>query len=336
MFELYTGLQGKLHIQGIAVDEKNQYIYCSFTTKLIKYDFDGNIVGSVGGLTGHMGCIGFCPEDGRVYGSLEYKNDNIGRGIHQALGVEKINEDAFYLVAFDTAKIVRADMDAYKDGIMTAVFLADPTRDYSEYGENGQKHRYGCSGIDGVGIAPLPGEKNSEKHLYVAYGIYNETNRTDNDHQVILCLPFSDFRRYEQPLTEKAMHRSGPSRALRKFFVFTGNTDWGVQNLEYDAYSDALFLAVYHGYKPQYRNYDMFCLDWTKKPERQALNGLHEDGEVLTLKNDGMFFSFGSTGMYSFGDGRFLFSEECVEDGEECSYLRMYHLTESGIFEREK
>jgi hypothetical protein len=41
----------------------------------------GNIVGSVTGLCGHLGCIAYNYDDGRVYGSLEFKHDVIGQGV---------------------------------------------------------------------------------------------------------------------------------------------------------------------------------------------------------------------------------------------------------------
>ena len=72
-YPIFTGTHGNCHIQGIAVDQKKGYIYYSFTTKLIKSTLDGQIVGSVEGLTGHLGCIDFNEADGRVYGSLEYE-----------------------------------------------------------------------------------------------------------------------------------------------------------------------------------------------------------------------------------------------------------------------
>ena len=75
---IFTETWGNCHIQGIAVDKKNGYIYYSFTTKLVKATLDGKIVGSVDGLVGHLGCIAFNEKDGCVYGSLEYKNDIIG------------------------------------------------------------------------------------------------------------------------------------------------------------------------------------------------------------------------------------------------------------------
>ena len=48
---IYSGLQGKHHVQGIVVDQEKGYIYFSFTTKLIKMDLKGNLIGSVEGLT---------------------------------------------------------------------------------------------------------------------------------------------------------------------------------------------------------------------------------------------------------------------------------------------
>ena len=146
------------HIQGIAVDKKREYIYCSFTTCLVKSDMNGNVVGSVKGLAGHLGCIAYNEEDGRVYGSLEYKHDKIGQDILDSQGNERDVEDGFYIVAFDIDKIDRMDMDAEKDGIMTAVYLQEVLDDYMAEG-----HRYGCSGIDGTTFAPLPGKVDGKK-----------------------------------------------------------------------------------------------------------------------------------------------------------------------------
>ena len=77
------------HIQGIATDAERKYMYYSFTTSLIKTDMNGNVIGSVKGLAGHLGCIAYNYEDGRVYGSLEYKNDCIGTEI-----LERINKNS--------------------------------------------------------------------------------------------------------------------------------------------------------------------------------------------------------------------------------------------------
>ena len=45
---------------------------------LVKMDMKGNVVGTVTGLLGHLGCLEYNEQDGRLYGSLEYKNDAIG------------------------------------------------------------------------------------------------------------------------------------------------------------------------------------------------------------------------------------------------------------------
>ena len=97
---------------------------------LAKTDLLGNLIGYAGGLVGHLGCIDINPEDGKVYGSLELKNDAIGQGIFKTLGKEGAPaEDAFYVAIFDVDKITRPAMDAEKDGIMTAVWLPDVVED---------------------------------------------------------------------------------------------------------------------------------------------------------------------------------------------------------------
>ena len=111
--QLFSGYRGPYHVQGITVDTERKYIYYSFTTELIKTDLQGNLIGSVRGLLGHLGCITFCAEDGRVYGSLEYKHDCIGQGILRAQGTSGfVPEEAFYCAIFDVDKITREDMDA--------------------------------------------------------------------------------------------------------------------------------------------------------------------------------------------------------------------------------
>ena len=109
---VYSGTWAAGHCQGIAVDLAKGYMYYSFTTVFVKTDLAGNFVGSVTGLCGHLGCITFNPDDGRVYGSLEYKNDAIGRGIVQMLGGGIEIPDRFYMAIFDVDRIDRADMPA--------------------------------------------------------------------------------------------------------------------------------------------------------------------------------------------------------------------------------
>ncbi len=345
-YPIFTGTHGNCHIQGIAVDQKKGYIYYSFTTKLIKSTLDGEIVGSVEGLTGHLGCIDYNEEDGRVYGSLEYKNDVIGRGILKALGKEQEIVDAFYIVMFDVDKIDRMDMDAEKDGVMTAVHLQEVYDDFKGTGRNraGETvaHKYGCSGIDGTTIGPMPGSSDGKQYLFVTYGVYRDENRDDNDYQVMLCYDTSEWKQYEQPLSQANMHRNGPAAPTRKFFVFTGNTSWGVQNLEYDVYTNRFWMAVYRGFKPEYPNYDLYAVDASVAPVKEELKGLNEEGEVLTLVKAGKLheasgvygwnFPFGSTGLFAKGDGTYLISENHVGKTGQCSYIYEYTYDEARGF----
>lgn len=141
------------HVQGLAVDTKREYIYFSFTTMLIKMDMQGNVVGSVTGLLGHLGCIEFNDADGRIYGSLEYKDDSIGRGILKQEKSDRKFDTAFYVAIFDVDKITRQGMSAEKDGIMTTVYLPTVVEDFKtkvECGGKSLEHKFGCSGFDGI------------------------------------------------------------------------------------------------------------------------------------------------------------------------------------------
>lgn len=316
---IFSGYWKEGHVQGIAVDEEKGYIYFSFTTILLKTDLQGNPVGSVKRLAGHLGCITFDPDRRRVYGSLELKHDAIGAGIIARTGWDPSSEDAFYLVSFDVDKIDRMEMDAENDGVMQAVYLADVTDDYKAMDDNGCKHRYGCSGCDGTAYGPVFGQAaDSPKKIFLAYGIYSETGREDNDYQVIHQYDPAMFEQYGKPLCQEDPHHSGPDHSQQRYFLFTGNTRYGIQNLEYDAYSRNYLVAVYEGEKDTYTNFPMFFIDATVAAEEKLLAGRGEEkGMVLTLANlgeegkhglYGTWFPLGSTGVYSMGDGRFYFS----------------------------
>lgn len=339
---IFTGSWGKCHIQGIAADLEKGYIYYSFTTRLVKAKLDGTVIGCVDGLMGHLGCIAFRAEDGRVYGSLEYKSDSIGRGILSALGGSAALEDAFYIAIFDVDKIDRMDMDAEKDGVMTTVYLKTAADDYNGAGRGGAPHKYGCSGIDGTAFAPLPGAPLGKRYLYVAYGIYGEIDREDNDHQVLLCYDVDGWAAYARPLSQASMHRSGPEEPAEKYFVYTGNTTYGVQNLEYDAAQQALFMAVYPGKKEEFPNYRLFAADLAEPAEQAALKGLEEAGKRLRLKRLGAYhpasdtygwhFPYGATGLFSCGGGRWLISEPHLSESGQCSWIYSYVWNEKTPF----
>lgn len=302
------------HLQGIAIDTQRKFLYCSFTTCLLKVDLSGNIVGSIKGLVGHLGCIAFNDADGSVYGSLEFKNDAVGKGILKNIGYVGEVKDGFYIVRFDADKIDRLDMDAEKDGVMQSVFLNEVYNDYSAEG-----HKLGCSGIDGTTFAPSMGKTGAANQLYVAYGVYGDTAREDNDYQVILQYDISQWEQYAKPLNQLNMHRCGPANPDAKYFVYTGNTNYGIQNLEYDSFSKSMIAAVYQGSKPQFPNYPMYFIDCTKEPKTEVLKGVGAQGQVIPLTDlgsgacsgeiCGSRFPHGSTGIISLGEGYFYIAQ---------------------------
>lgn len=337
---IYSGKQGGLHVQGVVVDKANGWVYFSFTNKLVKLDLSGKLIGSVTGFVGHLGDLDIA-DDGKIYGSLEYKNDAIGKGIKNELGVKTSKEDGFYIAIFDGARIVSPNMNAEKEDLLRTVYIREAVSDYEAKVEVDNKeklHRFACSGIDGVAFAPAIGVPNAtKKFLYVAYGIYGDTARNDNDHQVILKYDVSDWQQYAQKLSQDKLHYSGPKKPLEKYFVKTGNTYYGIQNLAYDPYSGNLFAAVYRGSKPQFPNYDLFVIDACKKPVESYILNDNKNIEVKTLSLldagnkdpgsgiNGWFFKWGATGLYPLGDGTFYISHNSkTKDGQQQSTIYKY------------
>lgn len=304
---------GKLHIQGLALDKSEKCLYSSFTTTFLKSDLEGQTLGSITGIHGHLGAMTFDEKADKVYASLEIKNDAIGRSISNVLGKEKYSDAAagFYVAEIDVTKIDGIDVPF--DDAVTLHRLDEVVKDYKDSVEVDGKllaHRYGCSGIDGIAIAPAFGSRSSKKYLYVAYGIYGDTTRQDNDYNILLCFDFNDL-----------------SKPLHKYFVKTGNTTYGVQNMCYDKDSNRLYLAVYKGKKEEYPNYSLFALDMDQAPFMAKLEGIpYEEGEVEQLTvSEASHFPYGSTGLYSFGDGRWYVSIKGSKDGVQYSDVTLYN-----------
>lgn len=297
------------HCQGVALDEAHGWLYFSFTTMLLKTDLQGRALGSVTGLTGHLGCLAIDAADGCVYGSLEYKTDAIGRGVLSIAGRgAEGRRDAFCVARFDGRRITRMGMDARSDSVMAVAELGEPLDDY-------RTGHYGCSGIDGLSFGPAFGKSSGRDMLTVAYGVYSDTARQDNDYQVLVQY---DARRVRKACERfKAGTGSGVLRG-KKHFVLTGNTRYGIQNLEYDAGTGLWFASVYRGEKSRWPNYSLFAIDGRRKPVRGRLRGAvyAPSSPVLTLwrphwadeadEAPGWRMPFGQTGMVSLGGGRFL------------------------------
>ncbi len=287
---IYGGSWPTSHVQGMTIDDSRQYMYFSFTSMLVKTDMTGKVVGSVTGLTGHLGDLAFYK--GKVYGSLEYKDKN-----------------SFYIAVFDVKKITGTDMPHNQGGVLTTMYLDEVVKDYTNPLDAGEYknepssmgHKYGCSGIDGVTFGTVPGSKDAKIKLMVAYGIYRNVERTDNDYQVILQYDLSTFTPENQDvLDQKHHHTKGPKHEA-KYFVYTGNTTYGVQNLEYDKDTRNYWMAVYTGTKPQFPNYPLYLIDGKARPEKGIIHGqkeTNETGLLLQLAKKGTLHE--ASGVYGF------------------------------------
>lgn len=338
---IYSGEQGSFHVQGIAVDQAAGFVYFSFTNKLLKMDLLGNMIGSITGFAGHLGDLAFDPETNKIYGSLEFKNDEIGKGISKKLGLKNSNNINFYIAVFDGSHIVRPDMDAEKEDLVQTIYLKEVVADYNAKVKAGDKmveHRFGCSGIDGITLGPSMGKtKDDKKYLYVAYGIYGDTTRGDNDHQVLLKYDIANWNKYSKRLSQENPHHSGPKKPLAKYFVKTGNTNYGIQNLAYDPYTGNFFAAVYRGSKPAFPNYSLFVIDGHKKPYKAKIISDNRTIKVksLSLLSSGLDdpktgirgwnFKWGATGLFPLGEGLFYISHNRkTEDGQQETTIYKY------------
>ncbi|MFE0425739.1 hypothetical protein [Streptomyces sp. NPDC058953] len=300
------------HLQGMALDPIRGVMYFSFTNLLVKTDLAGRPLGSVTGLTGHLGDLDVNPDDGRLYGSLEYKS-----------------AEAFYIAVFDPDRMTRMNLDAQTSGVMTTVHLRQVADDYTADmdgdgvfdGDTGDTpdHRYGTSGIDGLSFGPAFGGRGGNR-LTVAYGVYSNTTRQDNDHQVLLQYDVGDWGRYERPFSEDDPHRTGPASSDGRFFVYTGNTTYGVQNLAWDPASGDWLMAVYRGRKPGFPHYTLYVVDGSAPVRLAPVRGqpVPQLGHHLTLRRSGLFDlptgisghrAAGQYGLVPVGDGTHYVAE---------------------------
>lgn len=296
-------IKSKNHVQGMAIDTAARCCYLSFTTSLVKTDYEGNVLARIDSINGHLGAMTFDAASKKLYASLECKDDVIGQGIAKNLGKEVYTqaESRFYIAGFDVS-----GPEPVRYGLWE---VTEAVNDY--------KTRYGCSGIDGVTIAPQIGKKPGKPRLYVAYGIYGDISRRDNDHQVLL----------EYDL-EKMKPSATALKASEKYFIYTGNTSWGVQNLCYDAATGCIFMACYAGKKPEFPNYTLFAVPVKQKPQNKVLRGLENDGRhpSLELWQQGLLssikglrgwrFSDACTGMCTLGDGTWFVSTPLKQWGK--------------------
>ena len=350
------------HVQGIAYDSAENCMYMSFTSRFVKTDMQGNILASIDRIQGHLGAMTFNPETRKVYASLECKDDEIGAGIAKTLNVNTVSraDSRFFIAIIDVDRLEGIGMDPEGNEVLRTVCIKKAIEDYAFRSKSGDfEHRYGCSGIDGVTIGPAIGKPEAarygrrsagkpaadEKYLYVGYGIYGDTDRTDNDYQVIHRYSLKELEKYARPVIFGETHHDGPEKPEKEYFLRTGNTNYGIQNFAYDEYTDCFFLAVYKGRKADFPNYSLFAFKALQQPFKAALTGGRDKKKVLQLSLvkpeepyfinpsvdettgiTGWRFKWGSTGLCPLGRGLWYISENGKdrETGKEYCRARLY------------
>ena len=319
---------GKHHVQGIAYDPGAGRMYFSFTDRFLVTDMKGDVLGSVEHIQGHLGAMVFDPSRRKVFASLECKDDAIGKGLSDfAKG-----RSMFYIAIIDVDRITEVGQDSENNDAFKIVCVREATKDYhlKGFGSSGEEyeHFYGCSGIDGVAIAPKIGKKRGKDYLYVAYGVYGDTSRSDNDSQILLRYDLDKLAGFAGTVKFGEFYSEGPEKPLDKYFVYTGNTNWGVQNMAYDRSSGRMFLFVYKGAKEKFTNYPAFSFDVSRRPVKRGLIGVPYDTSrhpvIGSWENpvEGINFKWGGTGVSPLGDGRFYFSENGRSEATGNQYCR--------------
>lgn len=355
------------HVQGIAYDSEKNCMYMSFTSRFVKTDMQGNILASIDRIQGHLGAMTFSPETRKVYASLECKDDEIGAGIAKTLNVKTVSraDSRFFIAVIDVDRLEGIGMDPEGNDVLKTACIKKAVEDYAYRSKSGDyEHRYGCSGIDGVAIGPAIGELKAARYnmrrsgrmdtgknyLYVGYGIYGDVNRTDNDYQIIQRYDLDKLEKLARPVIFGETHSEGPDKPEKEYFLRTGNTNYGIQNLAYDEYTDCFFLAVYKGKKSDFPNYNLFAFKALQKPFKAALIGGRDRKKVLQLELvkpeepyfinpsadaatgiTGWRFKWGSTGLCPLGKGLWYISEngKDKETGKEYCKARLYRWTGS-------
>ncbi len=290
------------HCQGMAIDKQNGYAYYSYTNTFVKCDLEGNAVGTLTGFEGHLGDVAYNEKDGKVYASLN-----------------PVGKKALYVAIIDVANLNKKGLDCEKSGLVRTVHLPEVWKDFSAKVKNGGKtysRRYGVSGTDALCFGPSFSSGKGH-YLTISCGTTPQTERTDNDYQVLVQYDVSSWwDEYGKPLDESKVHHSGPAKHQGKYFVYTGNTNYGVQTMTYFPELNLWLLNVYTTLKEdKFPDYNLFIVDGDIKPEKKALIGQDKEDiqKVLTLYQDGLRHE--NTGIYGWFASNGAKGIEYIEKG---------------------
>ncbi len=343
---IYTGTYGSYHVQGMSVDVKGGYTYYTFTSTLVKLDMDGNLVGTMTGFPGHMGDCSYNEEDGKLYATLHLEGDG---------SYDWSKEMLYYVAIIDVSKITSVGMSYKTNDLMKVVHLKN-IQDYAEATlDGGLTGKFGVNGLDGCELGPKFGSSTGKTYLTVSAGAPNTcvdgvNTRDDNDYQVIWQYDISNWwTTLAQPFDETNPPKP-EATADGEYFLLTGNGNFGIQDICYDAYTKQWFFITYGIQDKEYQHWGYcFVVSANSQPKTEVLKGqpTTTEGKVLQFVPKGDYhaasgiYSFGfyeaSSGITSIGNGYFYVSIAKADPatGKQCADVYKYKWTGVGVgFER--
>lgn len=184
-----------------------------------------------------------------------------------------------------------------------------------------------------MGFGPRFGSTAEDWLLTVTHSRWPDGDRDDNNHQILVQYDPDVFDTYAEPYDiSKPDPTSGPTEIDRQYFVYTGATRRGIQNLAYEPTLERWFLGVYAGSKPEFPNYTLFAVEAASQPVRQGLPGVGVDGDTLPLAEDGLrdeateirgWLQKADVGLQAMGDGLYYLYTNSVVDGLQTATLTL-------------
>ena len=273
-YEVSTSGWATGHVQGIAIDDKREYMYYSFTTVLVKVNMSNGVVEGTVALPNelHLGDMDFY--NGKLYGSISGGATYV---------------DLQYIAVFDVDTITKVNTPY--STVMKAIYIEEAVTDISE-------NKYGRTGIDGFTFGTMPGDTSGNMYMYVATGGSTvEPDRTDKNYQILYAYEADALDTYMEPLDMNNLHKNGPE-LYQKLFIYTGQHYSGPQSLTYDHDTGDIWMGMYAETVDGFPPYRLLAIDGEVAPVYQDLDlgdnpGVEydeseTDGYVLALKEVGV------------------------------------------------
>ena len=312
-FKELTFRSGQYHVQGLAFDPRSQCVFLSTTTAIVKMSLDGSVLGSVVGFHGHIGAVTLDTLHRRLYASLEDLDDALCTNMARYANRQPVSREQIVMsiVEVDIDKVNAKNMPFREVAVLHP--LHEPLSDYrTEVNMDGKSYegRFSCKGIDALAIGPAIGNASDEaRYLYVACISDNDTLRADSEYNRLLCYRLDDF-----------------SHSVHQYFIRTGLTSYGIQNMEWDSFRQCLHLFVYPGQKSSNPNYSQFSIDVTQPSYYAPLQGVSyftEPVEQLKVAS-ASHFAAGAQGICQFDESRFLTAEYKKIDNHRYTTIKLF------------